>query len=159
MWMNGSQISQVSHQKGRLHPVFSDINQSFLTSRDAHLPKKLVFEQFCHCASPRRFLLYSVSEQERGNGIKECWLIIILYFSVRAIAERRHALFHWQCIEEAGFSGKGSLCHVAKLPLLWDPPNLSFRLQNGKKKPQACTGTNKYLHFKQIIAGSLHLSL
>lgn len=34
---------------------------------------------------------------------------------------------------EAGFSGKRSLCHVAELSLLWDPPNLSFRLQNGKK--------------------------
>lgn len=129
--------------KGWLHPVLSDWNRSFLTSRDACLPKKLVFEQFCHCASPRHFLLYSDTEQERESSIKECWLTIILHLSVRGIAERGHAPFHRQCIEKAGFWGKGSWCHVANLSLLWDTPNLSFRLQNGKKKNQ--TGPHWYI--------------
>lgn len=157
--MNGSQISQVSHQKGWLHPVLSEWNQSFFISRHACLPKKLAFEEFCHCASARCFPLYSDAEQERESGMKERWLIRILYLSVSGMEERRPALFHWQCIGEAGFSGKGSLCHVAKPSLLWDPPNVPFRLQNGKKESQACTGRSKYLHFKQIIACSLHLSL
>lgn len=130
---------------------FQTETKAFFISRDACLPKKLAFEEFCHCASARCFPLHSDAEQERESGMKECWLIITLYLSVGGTEERRHALFHWQCIGEAGFSGKGSLSHVAKPSLLWDPPNLSFGLQNGKK-PQARTGTSKYLHFKQIIA-------
>lgn len=96
-WLNGSQISQVSQQEGELHPVLSDWNGSFLTAREACLPKKLVFEQLCPCANPRCFPLFPDAEQERESSMNECWLNTVLHLPVRATAERRHTPFHWQC--------------------------------------------------------------